>query len=215
MSKIETIIVGLLIGIACPLVSFVIFWWSSALIHRYVPSIPLNIVITSAITGLGLGLLLDMLLLKRWVQRFYISNIWLMIVLYIGRGIIAVAFFMGLPFGTIALGTFAGIYMGRRAKFIHADGITTVLSLQKTALITASFTAMASFPIGILALNEKDVLEMLENFSGIKQANLEGIAGLILITILCGLLFLIQYWFTRKAGLIAYNKDNRNAQHLL
>lgn len=213
MSKIETVIVGLFVGIACPLLTFMVFWWSSALLHMHIPDIPLSIVIASAITGISLGLLFDVLFLRQWVRMFYMANMWLMIILYLVLSIFAVAFFMGLPVGTIVLGTIAGIYMGRRASHVHTDWITTVLSLRKTALITASVTVMAALPIGILALNEQHIFKMLENLSGLNQASLRGIAGFILIAILCGLLFLIQYWFSKKAGLLAFNMGKRNAQY--
>jgi hypothetical protein len=172
----------------------------------------LSMVIAAALTGLGLGLLLDVLFLRRWVRRFYMANLWLMIILYLGLSIVAVAFFMGLPVGTIALGTIAGIYMGRRASHAHIDWINAVPTLRITALIAASVTAMAALPIGILALNEQDILKMLENLSGINQASLRGAAGFTLVVLLCVLLFLIQYWFSKKAGFLACNIGERTAQ---
>jgi len=212
ISRLESIIVGLFVGIACPLLSFVAFWWSAALLHMRVPEFPLSMVIAAALTGLGLGLLLDVLFLRRWVRRFYMANLWLMIILYLGLSIVAVAFFMGFPVGTIALGTIAGIYMGRRATHAHIDCINAVPTLRITALIAASVTAVAALPIGILALNEQGVLRMLENLSGINQASLRGAAGFTLVALLCVLLFLIQYWFSRKAGFLACNIGERNAQ---
>ena len=214
MSKLETIIVGLFVGIACPLLIFVAFWWSAALLHMRVPDFPLSMVIASALTGLCLGLFLDVFLLRRWVRGFYMANMYLMAILYLGLSIVAVAFFMGLPAGTIALGIAAGVYMGRRERHVHIDGVNAIPTLRKTALIAASVTAMSALPIGILALNEQDVLIMLENLSGFNQASLRGFAGFTLIGLLCIFLFLIQYWFSKKAGLLAFNIGTRNAQHL-
>jgi hypothetical protein len=177
------------------------------------PDFPLSMVIASALTGLGLGLVLDLVFLRQWVRRFYMANIWWMIILYLGLSIAAVAFFMGLPAGTIVLGIAAGVYMGRRERHVHTDWINAIPTLRKTALITASVTAMAALPIGILALNEQDILAMLENLSGLPQANLRGFAGFTLIGLGCVLLFLIQYWFSKKAGLLAFNIGHRTAQH--
>jgi len=176
-----------------------------------VPGFTLSMVIASALTGLSLGLLLDVLFLRRWVRRFYTANMWLMIILYLGLSIVAVAFFMGLPVGTIALGITAGVYMGRRENHVHIDRVNVVRTLRKTAFIAASITAMAALPIGILALNEQDILRMLENLSGLNQSSLRGLAGFTLIGLLCILLFLIQYWFSKKAGLLAFSMGNRNA----
>lgn len=213
MSKLESIIIGLFVGIACPVLTFVVFWWSAALLYMRVPDFPLNIVIASALTGFSLGLLLDVLFLRRWVRTFYIANIWLMIILYLGLSFIAVGFFMGLPGGTFVLGISAGIYMGRRESHVHNDWINAFPALRKTALIAASVTTLAALPIGILALNEQNILNMLENVSGLDQDSIQGFAGFILVGLLCVLLFLIQYWFSRKAGLIAFNMGNIDAQH--
>jgi hypothetical protein len=213
MSKLESTLVGLFVGIACPLLTFVVFWWSAALIHMRTSSFPLRMVIAMALTGLSLGLLLDVLFLRKWVQRFYMANLWLMSIIYLCLCIVAVAFFMGLPAGTIVLGIAAGVYMGRRENHVHIDGINAIPTLRKTALITASVTAMAALPIGILALNEQDILIVLENLSGLDQASIRGFAGFTLIGLLCVLLFLIQYWFSKKAGLLAFNIGTGNAQH--
>lgn len=212
MNKSETIIIGLFIGIACPLLTFILFWWASALLHMYSNVIPLNIVIASALTGLVVGLLFDILFLKRWLQRFYITSIRSMIVLYIGLSVVAVAFFMGLPIGTITIGTIAGIYMGRRMSFVHADRITAVRVVRKTAFMTASVTVIGALPIGFLALKEQDILTMLEQLPGMSQSSLQGIVGFTTIIILCGLLFLIQYYLSKKAGLLIFNMSLREAK---
>ena len=211
MSRIETIIVGLFVGIACPLLVSVIFWWSAALLHMGITDFPPGMVIASALTGLGLGLLLDVLFFRRWVQRFYTASLWLMTVVYLSLSTVAVAFFMGLPVGTIALGVFAGVYVGRRGGHLHIDGISVLPILRKTALVTASITAMTALPIGILALREQDILRMLENLSGIDGASLRGPAGFALISMLCILLFLIQYWSSKKAGQLASNMGDRSS----
>lgn len=180
-------------------------WWSSAFLHMQVPGIPLNAVIASALTGLALGLVFDAVFLRRWIRRVYVAKMWLVITLYLGLSFVAVALFMGLPVGTLAIGAIAGAYMGRRANQVHGDRDVAVLSLRKTALVTASVTGAAALPIGILALGEQDILGLLESLSGMGQASLQGVPGITLIAILCGLLFLMQYWLSRKAGMLAFN----------
>jgi hypothetical protein len=70
---------------------------------------------------------------------------------------------------------------------------------------------MAALPIGILALNERDILKMLETLSGLSQASLRGFAGFALVGLLCVLLFLMQYWLSRKAGLLALTTRSRKS----
>ncbi len=213
MNKTETIIIGVFLGTACPLLAFVVFWWSAALLHMRFPDFPLSIVIVSALTGLSMGLVLDILFLRWWVQKFYIASVWLMIVLYLSLSIIAVAFFMGLPVGTFVLGIAAGAYMGRRESSIHSDRISVVSTLRKTALMTATVTTMPALPIGILALKERDVLNMLKNLTDLTPTSLRGFSGFAFIALLCVLLFLMQYFFSKKAGLLAFDLGIRHFRH--
>ena len=211
IGKSESIVVGLFLGIACPFLLFVLFWWSTALLHMRVPGFPLSVVIAAALTGLVLGVLLDVFLLKRWVRQFYTANLRSMIILYLALSVLAFASFMGLPVGTIAIGTLAGVYMGRRASHAHTGRSRTIPALRATALVTALVTALAALPIGLLALREKDILENLERISGISRTSLQGAVGFALIIFLCGLLFLIQYSLSRIAGFLAWNTGEKNS----
>jgi len=211
MSKVESIIIGSFIGIACPLLMFVAFWWPAALVHMNVPNFSLTMVITLALMGLGLGLLLDVFFLRRWVKKFYTASIRLLTIFYLGLCLVAVAFFIGLPIGTFALGIAAGVYAGRRMRFLRLDCSNAVPAIRRTALVAAAVTAMAALPIGILALREEDILKMLETLLGLSQITLHGFTGFMLIGMLCFILFVMQYWFSKKAGLMAFNKGNRSA----
>ena len=210
MNKLETGLIWLFVGFTCPFLLFVIFWWSAAILHSYCQDFPLKWVIIMSFSGLSTGLILDAFFLRHWVSRFYTINLWLMGLIYLGLSIAAVAFFMGLPVGTIILGTLAGIYMGRRARHAQAFLTKVTQTLRKTSVAAGAVTAMAAFPIGLLALGEKDILEMLHRLLGIQQASIQGWAGFVLVSLLCLLLFLIQYWLSKLAGHMAYNAGRGN-----
>ncbi len=209
MSKFESIVVGLFVGIACPLLAFTGFWWLAGVLHLCIPGFPLYIVIVSASIGLLVGLLLDIFFLRKWVKRFYLANLWLMRGVYLGLCAIAVAFFMGFPVGTFVLGILAGVYMGRRERHAHPDKVTAGPMIRRTALMVASVTTLAALPIGFFALKEPDVLALLERLSGFSQDSLRGCIGLTIVGLLCIILFLMQYWFTNKAGKTATKKISR------
>ena len=210
MTRLESVLVGLFVGITCPLLIFVGFWWTTATLYRFLPSFPLQLVIASAVTGLSIGLILDVVFLKSWVAHFYTAKLWLMGIIYFAFSIAAVAFFMGFPVGTIILGILAGIYMGRRACHAQTEMNIDQSLLRKTSLTAGTITAIAAFPIGLLALQEDDILKMLQSLSGIQQASFQGWEGFMLISILCLLLFLIQYWLSKQAGTMAYNAGRGN-----
>ena len=204
MSKLETVLVGVFVGAACPLLAFVGCWWSAAVLHMHIPEVPLSAVIASALTGLCLGVLLDVFLLRRWVRRFYQASVWLMAMLFLSLDVVAVGFFMGLPLGTLALGTLAGLYMGRRARHAGRGPSRAVDSVRVTALTAAAATAAAAFPIGIIAIRERDIAIFLGSLTALSPDDLRGLGGMALIGLLCAVLFLLQYGLARNAGLVAY-----------
>jgi lysylphosphatidylglycerol synthetase-like protein (DUF2156 family) len=159
-----------------------------------------------------LGCLLDAAFLRRWIGGFYSANVWVMTVVYLALCVVAVAFFMGLPVGTFSLGIAACAYIGRREHHRQADGARVAPALRKSALLAASITAAAAFPIGIFALDEPDVLRLLEGRFGLAGASLHGSIGLTLIGFLCFILFAMQYWCSRTAGYVAFRIGGSNAQ---
>jgi hypothetical protein len=205
MSKLESIIIGLVVGIACPWLTFVTFWWTAALPYLLGFPMPEGIIKTAALTGLGLGCLLDVVFLRRWVGKFYSANLWLMAAGYLVLCVVAVASCMGIPAGTFSLGIAAGVYIGRREHHRQADGAWAAAAFRRVALFAASVTTIAALAIGILALqSEQEILRWLENAFGLNPNTFQGGGGFILIGFLCSLLFVMQYWCSRKAGDLAF-----------
>lgn len=214
MSKTESIIVGLFIGIICPLVTFVAFWWTAALLHLQGLPVPDGMIKIAALTGLGLGCLLDVFFLRRWVDKFYTANLRLMIAVYPVVCFVAVGLCMGIPVGSFSLGVAAGAYVGRREHYRQADEVRAAAAFRRVAVFAASVTAVAALPIGILALqSEKGTLTWLENTFGLNRNSLQGGGGIILIAFLCLLLFVMQYWCTRTAGRLAFRIGTGRHHH--
>jgi len=205
MSRLESGIIGLLVGITCPLLTFVACWWTAAALHLYVFPVPESTIMAAALAGFGLGCLLDVVFLRRWVRNFYTANVWLMAAVHLGLCVVAVGFFMGVPVGTFSLGVAASVYVGRRERHRQVDGMQVARALRRVAVFAASVTAAAALPIGILALqSEHEILRWLEAGFGLDQNSFQGGGGLVLIGFLCLLLFVLQYWCTRMAGRLAF-----------
>ena len=123
MNRAESVVVGLVVGITCPLLLFVFCWWTAAALSIYhVLSLPVSVIIVAAFTGLGIGMILDIIWLKHWVRRFYTANIYFIIAVYLSLSVVALAFFMGLPIGNIVLGMLAGVYVGRKQFHTGSGG---------------------------------------------------------------------------------------------
>ena len=121
---------------------------------------------------------------------------------------------MGVPIGTFVLGTGAGVYAGRRQHHLAPDGTSLTGILQKVGLFAAFVTTAAAAPIGILALDEQMVLDFLGVISGIEKDSLQGAAGVVIVAILSIVLFLAQYWFSKRAGQTAFGIGGGNTQQI-
>ena len=204
--------IGFFLGVACPLLSFVLFWWTTALFSLYIADIPVKVIITVALTGLMIGIVLDIIFIERWVKGFYTANVSLLIVLYLSLCLVAVACFMGLPVGTFALGITAGAYTGRRYRHMQTHNTSVTTALRKAAFLAAFVTTAAAFPIGILALKEQNVLKSLGMIFNFDQASLQGPIGLVIVIFLCFILFLVQYWCSKQAGRLTFRINSDHTQ---
>lgn len=198
MSKLESTIVGVLIGGACVWLSFVACWWTAAIIHIYVGGTSASTIAGAALVGLLIGIVLDILFLRRWVRGFYTARKWLLATLYCALCVLAVASFMGLPVGTFGLGLLAGAYAGRRYVY-KAAGDSAEHELRRTAVFAALMTSGAALPIGLLALQDRPTAELFSGMLGIRSWG----AGVAVVCVLCVLLFGVQYWCSLCAGRLA------------
>ena len=212
MSRTEAIIIGAALGLICPLLTFVVCWWSVALVHLHIVPIPTAWIITAAFLGLAIGVLFDLLFIRKWTARFYTASGWLLVAIYLSLCVVAVAFFMGVPIGTLSLGIAAGVYAGRRAHHSKLSPGQLAGALQKVALFAALITTGAAFPIGFLALQEQGIVEWLAGGLGWSALAVQGIPGHGLILLLCCALFAIQFWCTGQAGRMAYRLNGERSQ---
>jgi len=159
-----------------------------------------------AISGLCIGILIDIIFLKKWIPKFYEINKSLSISIYLLCSFIAVAFFMGLPIGNIILGIFAGIYVGRKSHYLHKSKNLFLSTSKNVSLFTAFITSLEALPIGLLALQDDSIIDLINQSIGIKLFTINIIIDMLLILMLCLMLFLLQYILTKKATIKSYQK---------
>jgi hypothetical protein len=174
--------------------------------------VSVNAVIVTTLSGLLIGIILDVLCLRRWIGRFYTASLWLMASIYAALCVVAVAFFMGLPVGTFGLGLLAGVYAGRGQQHAGLERETAGRGLHRAALFAAALTTSAALPIGILALQEPSVVELLRNILGIEPGSGRGAVGVMLVYLFCVTLFVAQYWCSLQAGCLAVRIGAASAQ---
>lgn len=195
MSKTESRVIAVFLSIACPLTVFVIAWWVS-----FALPIPKKAIPPCALGSLGLGIIIIILRLRRWVREFYAVSLVLAVPLYLFWCAIALAFFMGLPVGVVVLGLLAGLHVGRKGR--HGD--TQLAVFQKdalnVALFTAAVTGLVSLAMGLLAIQEKRTMQHVLSLFGVSHlADTPG-GRVALVAIAVPVLIGLQYWLTRTTA---------------
>lgn len=206
MAKPESIVVGSILGIVCPATLFVACWWTAAALSicDLLP-VSTGVIIAAAFAGLGLGLILDVLFLKRWVLAVYLVERKALIPAYLVWSVMAVGLCMGLPVGTASLGAMAGVYTGRRLRHARSSGETLRLEARKVGLFAAAVTGLGALPIGLLALqSEARLVEAALEVVGLSHPDMAGLGGVALVAVLCLVLMVAQYWVTRAAARLAF-----------
>jgi hypothetical protein len=203
MNKIETTIITLALAVVCPLLAFVAFWWGNAAIGMCVTTVPVGVIIAAAFAGLGVGVLGDILFLKRWVAAFYTARWICLATVYLVLSVLALAFGMGVPIGNLVLGALAGLYVGRRHLHAASESQVFVRASRKVGLFTGIVVAALALPVGILALyaGEEEIARSALEAIGLPYSKM---VGLGFVAVLCGLLLLMQYGLARGAARLAF-----------
>jgi hypothetical protein len=192
LGRTESILIGLFLSIACSLSTFVVAWWGSTFV-----TMSERIVTYSALTGLGLGLFLLVVCLRRWIRNFYAVRSILTLAAYLFWSVIALGFFMGLPIGNLVLGSLAGLYIGRQAQ--HQALATPLFQRQarRVSLFTATVIGFISVAMGLLAIQERETMQVILGLVGLRRLAATGTARIVLVVIAVPMLIAIQYWLTR------------------
>lgn len=205
MSRAEEVAISVFIAIACPASLFVLFWWaSSALLMSGLIKIQEDTVIVASLLGLVIGLLLNIFYLKDIRARFFDISYKFLIPLYFFWSAIALAFFMGMPFGNFLLGTLAGLYCGRRSYYQGPIVRDRVRRARTISFFTASITGLESLFIGILGLRERIVVEFIQSRLGLDPTDLIGPMGIGLVVGIVLIIMLFQYICTQIAFRTAF-----------
>ena len=210
MNKAESVAVGIFVGILCPLLTFILGWWSTAVlaISQVLP-IPDRVIAIAAFTGLGVGLVLDALYWKKWIAHFYDADVRFMVLVYLLCSIMAVASFMGLPLGNLVVGMLAGVYVGRRQHHAGRSAESFPIPARKVSVFTALVTGLEALAIGLLVLGEGIVAELIQQTVGLEKSVITDLVSIGLILLLSLILMVIQFWCTRTAAWFAFGRGGK------
>ncbi len=195
ISKKETIILGVVIGVMVPS-SFFILSVIVMQFRRLYPVQERDIPLV-AFSCLGLGVVLTAIRLKNWIRKFYHANLFLMAVLYLCWSAVAVAVFMGVPLGNLVWGMLAGSYIGRRKYHEEVSREVLMKSAKNAGMFTGLVTSIEALPVGLFAFGQNE---------STPTTNPVEIAVVIL---LCCILFAMQFLITKWAVRFAFGTAPR------
>ena len=201
MCKYEKLFLGIILGAIFPLVGFLTGWWSTSQLFSN------TWVFITALLGLGLGLLVDGVVLKKWAARAFEMDLKLWMVIFFFYGICVFGFFMGVPVFNVILAIPAGLIIGR--KLVHQSmTIEAEKRLRlKTNLFTTGVMAFICTSSAFLALRDPTTAANLE---GMLRLTFEVTQGMIIALIVVGGAGLLglHWWLVDKTIQFAKGSGN-------
>lgn len=195
MRKFDKIFLGILIGAVSPILFFLLGWWIS------IPFVPENKIYIYALAGLSIGITLDLIFLKKWIQIGYRLNKFIQILIYLFYTICVFGFFMGVPIFNILNGIIAGIYTGRKVMYEKLEKEKGLKRIRKASIFTTIIILFVSVFSACIALIDPSTGSNLKRMFNLNfEVTKEMICGVIFFGDLG--LVLVQYWVTKITGLL-------------
>jgi hypothetical protein len=187
MRNLDYVFLSIIYTPICPILLMLIGWWTSI---RLVPE---SQVFIFALAGLVLGIVLDILFLKRVLVYGYRLKRGILALIYVFYTIGIFGIFMGVPVFNILPGMLAAIYVARRATICGLDKVSTRRSLDYAAWFAVAVLFAICIASAFLALNDPYTGS---GISGMLGLSFEISAGMLWGIILVGgtLLLGFQYW---------------------
>lgn len=187
----DRIVFGVLLGAAFPVFCFL----AAGTIWFYIDRNE-TVVLFYVLTGLLIGLLIDLRYLKGWIIRRYELPIWFVVALYLFYNIGMYGMFMGFPVFNLFWGIIAGYYYGFRINLLNLSQTQQYKITNRVAIFTAFIMTVICISSACIALAGNGVgldLQMMFrlNFEVTKQmiVSISLIGGIILIG--------LQYFITK------------------
>ena len=187
----DKIVIDLLLGAAFPVFCFL----AAGTIWFYIDRNE-SVVLYYVVTGLIVGLLIDLRFLKGWIIRRFELPIWFMVGLYLFYNIGMYGMFMGFPVFNLFWGVIAGYYFGLRINRLNLSQTQRRIITNRVAIFTAFVMTMICISSACIALAGNGVGQDLQmmfrlNFEVTKQM-------IIAISLIGGILLIsLQYFITK------------------
>jgi hypothetical protein len=204
VSRLEAIVIGIVLGLMAPVSLFLAGWWLS------ISLVAEQDIWKIAVGGLLAGIVVDVFVLRGWVRRAYALSTHGLVAVYLFYTVGIFGFFMGVPVFNLLPGVAAGLYVGRRLRFEKADSGEFRRRIGRAARFTAWVMFFVCASSGVLALlNPSTGFDLGRMLHLGFQVTRPMIVGLVFV----GGLGLIagQFHMTRLSGWLAFDGAQREA----
>ncbi len=194
----EALFLATVIGLVPPIVGLLAGWWGS------LPFVHEASIKYFALGGLLLGLLVDLLVLRRWVRRALdCSPIWPAL-LYLFYSVGMFGFFMGVPAFNLLLGLPGGYYAGMRLRHHGAGRAAAQHGARLAGWAAAGVLAVACLASWLLAYLDASLAANIQGMFGLGTAISR--ESILAASALGGIaLVVLEYLLTRAVALFAYD----------
>lgn len=208
MKLFDSIIIGGILGFIPPVLLFLLAWWLTFALLPSTPYLP-----AIALMGLGLGILIDLRYLRRWVNRAYSLDLKLWMAIYLFYSVGVFGFFMGVPVFNVGLALPAGYLMARKLFNEKMDDQKRSSLIRATCFFTTGVLALICLASALFALTDPYTEA---NLRGMLQLSFVVTRPMVVGLILGGgtALLASEWWLTAIVMKKTYQFGSKNYQPL-
>jgi hypothetical protein len=190
MKKLDYAFLFMIYAPIYPIFLFLLGWWLS--IHL----VPESQIFIFALAGLALGIIIDVIFLKKALALGYNLKVIIMAAIYLFYSAGIFGFFMGVPIFNVLPGVFAAIYIARRASLSIWDNARFKRNVNRTAWFAVVVMLLICIESAYLALSDAYTSN---NISGMFGLGFEVTIGMLWAIVIVGgvLLLGFQYWIVQ------------------
>ena len=190
MSKVDKSISVVILGLIAPVVLLLTFWWGS------IPFVPDRIIPYFAISGLVLGVILDVTLLRKFIFTLFTLPLYALITIEIFYSIMIYGFFMGLPVANSFVGILGAYIIAKSCIFKRNSQAEAKKSIHYNIIVSAVILCILCIFSAILALNESSICSQIK---GMLNLPFDVTIQMVWLIIIVGgsLLITFQYYFSK------------------
>lgn len=172
-----------------------LFGLLSVIVWYYLDKLESRAIIYLA-AGLILGLIIDLIFLKGWLNRRFELPLWSMAGIYILYNVFVFGFFMGFPVFNVLLGLIAGNYFGNRIVAGKLPSEKQSKQIKQVSIFTALIMALICISSAVIGLTDKFIGA---NIQGMLHLHFEITKPMIWAIVLVGgvSLIIVQYVITK------------------